>query len=80
MQLFREVETSGDPEQGLRFHELLWTAVVISTSFAVLYGEVIDLVLNCRLKRTRRLFTRPLCCIGRGVNLPSYVSSIFPVS
>ena len=44
MQLFREVETSGDPEQGLRFHELLWTAVVISTSFAVLYGEVIDLV------------------------------------
>ena len=44
MQLFRELEASGNPEQKL--HELLWTAVVVTTSFAVLYGEVIDLILE----------------------------------
>ena len=44
MQLFRELEASGNPEQKL--HELLWTAVVVTTSFAVLYGEVIDLILK----------------------------------
>ena len=40
MQLFRKLEANIFAVQNSP--ELLWTAVIVSTSFAVLYGEVID--------------------------------------